>query len=127
MRILLDTHILIWCLTANPAMSQKAIDIINGADKVYVSVANIWEIVIKQSVGKLKIDITGYELLEAIKNSGFEFLDIKPQHAIKLLSLEDHHRDPFDRMLIAQSLTEPLHLLTIDDKVAQYHGNIIKL
>ena len=67
------------------------------------------------------------DLVSVIKQSGFELLSIKPEHAIKLADLEDYHRDPFDRMLIAQSLVEPLHLVTGDAMVAKYKANIIKV
>lgn len=127
MRILLDTHILIWILDESPELSQKTISLIKSADEVYASTVNIWEIVVKHSMGKLVLDFKIEDLLNVITYSGIEILNIKPEHALKLADLEDIHEDPFDRMLIAQSIVEPLHLFTTDSKVTQYKGNIIEV
>lgn len=127
MRILLDTHILIWILDESPELSQKTISLIKSADEVYASTVNIWEIVVKHSMGKLVLDFKIEDLFNVITYSGIEILNIKPEHALKLADLEDIHKDPFDRMLIAQSIIEPLHLITTDSKVTQYKGNIIEV
>ncbi|MFQ5652985.1 MAG: type II toxin-antitoxin system VapC family toxin [bacterium] len=127
MRLLLDTHILLWCLDGDENLPEKARQIILSADAVYVSAANIWEIIIKQSTGKLKIQTDPQDLVQTMTDSGFEMLSIKPEHALKLVDLQDIHRDPFDRILIAQSLVEPLHLVTCDSVVAQYGGNTIRV
>ena len=127
MRLLLDTHILLWCLEGGENLSDQARQIISSADAVYASAANIWEIVIKTSTGKLKIQLDPKDLIQTIVDSGFEMLSIKPEHALKLMDLSNFHRDPFDRILIAQSLVEPLHLVTSDSLVAKYSGNIIRV
>lgn len=127
MRLLLDTHILLWCLEGEEKLSDQARKIILSADEVYASAANVWEIIIKISTGKLKIQTDPQGMVQAIADSGFEMLTIKPEHALKLLDLQDIHRDPFDRILIAQSLVEPLHLVTCDSVVAKYGGNVIKV
>lgn len=127
MRLLLDTHILLWCLEGEEKLSDQARKIILSADEVYASAANVWEIIIKISTGKLKIQTDPQDMVEAIADSGFEMLFIKPEHALKLMDLQDIHRDPFDRILIAQSLVEPLHLVTCDSVVAKYGGNVIKV
>lgn len=127
MRILLDTHILIWILDESPELSQKTISLIKSADEVHASTVNIWEIVVKHSMGRLVLDFKIEDLLNVITYSGIEILNIKPEHALKLADLEDIHKDPFDRMLIAQSIIEPLHLITTDSKVTQYKGNIIEV
>ena len=127
MRILLDTHILLWCLEGSHSLPIRAEELIQSADEVYASTVNIWEMIIKQSIGKLTLKMDINDLVSVIKQSGFELLSIKPEHAIKLADLEDYHRDPFDRMLIAQSLVEPLHLVTGDAMVAKYKANIIKV
>ena len=108
-------------------IAEQARQLILSADEVYASAANIWEIIIKTSTGKLKIQTDPQEMVQAIADSGFEMLSIKPEHAFKLMDLQDFHRDPFDRILIAQSQIEPLHLVTCDSVVAQYRGNIIKV
>lgn len=127
MQILLDTHILIWFFEDNPEHIKKILMILESADRVYASTINVWEIVLKQSIGKLELNFQVIDLLDKIKESGFDILNIKPEHAIKLADLEDYHNDPFDRMLLAQSLAEPLHLLTADEKIAKYTGNIIMI
>ena len=127
MRLLLDTHILLWCLEGGEDLSDQARQLISSADAVYASAANIWEIIIKISTGKLKIQIDPHDLVQTMRDSGFEMLSIKPEHALKLMDLDNFHRDPFDRILIAQSLVEPLHLVTRDSVVAKYGGNIIQV
>ncbi len=127
MRLLLDTHILLWCLEGGENLPEQARQVILSADEVYASAANIWEIIIKTSTGKLKIQISPQDMVQAIADSGFEMMNIKPEHALKLTDLENFHRDPFDRILIAQSLVEPLHLVTCDSMVAKYGGNIIRV
>ena len=125
MNLLLDTHILIWFLSSSPQLTKKTIATLQSAEKVYASTVNIWEIVLKHSIGKLEIEFEIHDLLNIIDESGFDILSIKPEHAIKLTDLPDYHSDPFDRMLISQSLAEPLHLLTSDSKIGQYKGNVI--
>ncbi|MFQ5641672.1 MAG: type II toxin-antitoxin system VapC family toxin [bacterium] len=127
MRLLLDTHILLWCLEGGEDLSPQTRQLISSADAVYASAANIWEIIIKISTGKLKIQIEPQDLVQTMTDSGFEMLSIKPEHALKLMDLDRHHWDPFDRILIAQSLVEPLHLVTCDSVVAKYGGNIIRV
>jgi len=127
MRILLDTHILVWCLEENKTLPSKARELILAADEVYASAANIWEMAIKISIGKLNLSVDHHELIQIILKSGFKLLAITPEHAIKTIDLQDHHKNPFDRILIAQSLVEPLHPLTADAAIAKYSlPNIIK-
>lgn len=118
MRILLDTHIYLWWLTDNPKLSAAAKDTIKNATAVYISSASIWEVGIKIAAGKLEADIE--ELIENIQPNGFIELPISANHAKQAAQLPDIHRDPFDRMLVAQSLCEPLRLLTADAQVAKY-------
>lgn len=118
MRILLDTHIYLWWLTDSPKLSTAAKDTIKNATAVYISSASIWEVGIKIAAGKLEADIE--ELIENIQPNGFIELPISANHAKQAAKLPDIHRDPFDRMLVAQSLCEPLRLLTADAQVAKY-------
>ncbi len=127
MRLLLDTHILLWCLEGDANLPERARELILSADETYASSANLWEIVIKISLGKLKIDTDLQDMLHAIRDSGFELLAIRPEHVLKLPDLPELHRDPFDRILIAQSLVEPLHLVTCDTVMAKYGGNIVRV
>jgi PIN domain nuclease of toxin-antitoxin system len=125
MRLLLDTHIVLWCLEGSDDLPGEAKQLISSADAVYASAVNIWEIIIKISTGKLRLHMDPHDLIQTMTDSGFEMLSIKPEHALKLIDLDTIHRDPFDRILIAQSFVEPLHLVTCDSVVAKYGGNVI--
>lgn len=127
MRALLDTHILLWCLQGSKKLPAQAIDIIQSADEVYASVASLWEIAIKYSLGKLDLDIAFAELDKAIVASGYEYLPVEAAHTVQLVELPHLHNDPFDRMLIAQSIAEPLRLVTSDAQVARYGSTVIKV
>lgn len=118
MRILLDTHIYLWWLEDHIKLSSKARELIQSADEVYVSSASIWEAAIKISIGKLEADIAS--LAQQISLNGFIELPVSAKHAVQIAQLPNHHRDPFDRMLVAQAMTEPLRLLSADAQVAQY-------
>jgi PIN domain nuclease of toxin-antitoxin system len=118
MRILLDTHIYLWWLQDSPKLSQRGRAAIVAAAEVYVSSASLWEAAIKISIGKLEADIT--VLAAQIALSGFIELPVSAKHAIQLAQLPELHRDPFDRMLVAQAMCEPLRLLTADAQLAPY-------
>ena len=118
MRILLDTHIYLWWLQDHPKLSETARDRIVSASEVYVSSASIWEATIKTGIGKLEVDVQ--QLVTEIENSGFKELSISAKHAAAVARLPDIHRDPFDRILIAQALCEPLRLLTADGILSGY-------
>jgi PIN domain nuclease of toxin-antitoxin system len=118
MRLLLDTHIYLWCVKDDKQLSKKARTLIQDASEVYVSSASIWEAAIKAKLGKLSVKID--ELARAITDSGFLELPITADHAAYVYHLPDLHRDPFDRMLIAQTMSEPLRFLTADTFLQQY-------
>jgi PIN domain nuclease of toxin-antitoxin system len=118
MKILLDTHIFLWCTRDDKALSKQARDIICEATEVYVSSATIWEAVIKVNLGKLQVDIE--ELVQAITISGFTELPISTKHAATVLQLQNLHRDPFDRILLAQAMSEPLKFITADSLLQNY-------
>lgn len=124
MRILLDTHIFIWAVIDDPRLTPEARALIEGADEVNVSAASIWEIAIKSRTGKIDADIE--KMAQAIEDSGFNALPVSIAHAVQVakLPLPNDHKDPFDRLLVAQSMTEPLVLLTADAKVLAYGGLI---
>lgn len=122
-RYLLDTHILLWWLYDDPKLSEAHKTVIaNPENSIYVSAASIWEIEIKRNLGKLTVDET---YLQAIEEDGFIMLDIKAEHPMQLRSLPDIHHDPFDRMLIAQSMCEKLTLLSADSRIKQYQIEVI--
>ncbi len=124
MNILLDTHVLIWALENNSTLSDNARNaIINGDNMVFVSSATVWEINIKRSIGKLDVPDN---LLSEIKNHRFTPLDINYDHAQLAGNLPYIHKDPFDRMLIAQAITEKLVLVTRDEFIIKYDVKILK-
>ena len=118
MRLLLDTHALVWALADTSRLSQTArAAIVDETNAVLVSAAAVWEIEIKRALGKLEAPPN---LLEVIRATPFELLAITPEHAMVAGSLPRHHDDPFDRMLIAQAQTESLTLVTRDERFAEY-------
>lgn len=120
MRLLLDTHIFLWCVLDDVKLTKKARTMIVNAEKKFVSSASIWEIAIKKSLGKLELDNEIGELVEAIRASGFHELPITTKHAETVYGLAPIHRDPFDRLLIAQAICEPLIFLTADKQLQSY-------
>jgi PIN domain nuclease of toxin-antitoxin system len=120
---LLDTHLLLWALAAPSRLPPRARRLIEDED-VYASAASIWEISIKVAIGKLTADPN--EVVAALGPAGFRSLAVTLEHAARVQSLPQLHKDPFDRMLIAQALSEPMILLTNDAALAGY-GEIVKL
>lgn len=118
MQFLLDTHIYLWWVKNDTQLSKEARSIISSADEIYISSASIWEICIKVKIGKLEIDTEN--LVNGIYEDGFLELPITAQHALTISTLPNLHRDPFDRILIAQALSEPLRFLTADRFLRNY-------
>lgn len=124
MNILLDTHVLIWALENNPTLSDLSRNsIINGSNLVFVSSVSVWEIGIKRSLGKLDAPDN---LLEEIEIHRFSPLHVNFEHAQLASRLPDIHKDPFDRMLIAQAITEKLTLVTRDELITKYDVRTLK-
>ncbi len=124
MRVLLDTHILLWWLMDDRRLPQEAEQIIKDPNNaIFVSAASIWEVAIKASLGQIEADPLAIQT--AIEPSGFAELPITGKHAAQVAKLPPHHRDPFDRMLVAQSLTEPMRLLTGDTLLAKYGDMVL--
>lgn len=121
MRILLDTHVLIWW-DENARLSRAGRAAIESADQVYVSAVSGWEIALKASLGRLRPVRTA---ADAIADSQFEELPLRLRHAEALVKLPWHHRDPFDRMLIAQALGERLTIVTRDRAFSAYDVPLI--
>jgi len=124
MNLLLDTHVLLWWLDANPTLSEKATSMIaDGNNLVFVSAVVIWEIRIKQSLGKLEIPSNFRKVLD---EQSFEMLPITAEHAHAVGDLPSYHRDPFDRMLVAQATVERLKMVPRDTIIKEYKIPIIK-
>ncbi|MEV6417736.1 type II toxin-antitoxin system VapC family toxin [Kribbella sp. NPDC051718] len=122
-RLLLDTHVLLWWLMDGPELADDLKDRIDTELDVYVSAATIWEISIKTSAGKLELPST---FLDVVKDSGVAELPIRTAHADLAGKLPFLHRDPFDRMLIAQAITERLTLVSRDAAIHQYDVPLLK-
>jgi PIN domain nuclease of toxin-antitoxin system len=118
MRLLLDTHIVLWVTMSSPRLPVEARRLIAQADAVFVSPASVWEIAIKAAVRKFDADVE--VVVAGLLQAGFDELPISWQHSRLVRELPLHHRDPFDRMLIAQAVAEPLHLLTSDRLLTRY-------
>jgi PIN domain nuclease of toxin-antitoxin system len=117
-RLLVDTHALLWWLTDDPALPGGARDAIaDPGNEPLVSVATVWEIAIKRSLGKLRAPD---DLPAQIAAAGFGWLAISPDHAWRVRDLPMHHRDPFDRMLVAQALAERVPVVSGDVRLAAY-------
>lgn len=117
MSLLLDTHVVLWWLTDDPTLADEIKDRLDREPDVYVSAATIWEVAIKQAIGKLS---EPPRLPERIRDSGFTPLPISSEHAIIAGRLPMIHRDPFDRMLVAQAQCEDLTLVTRDANCQKY-------
>ena len=118
MRVLLDTHVLLWALMGDDRLAVTTVDLIEDpANEVRASAASAWEIAIKQAVGRLDAPA---DLAAAIDATGFAPLAITVDHALRAGDLPPHHRDPFDRMLVAQAQAEGLTIVTRDEQIGRY-------
>ena len=126
MRLLLDTHLLVWLAEDDPRLSVRARELIgNPGAEVFFSVASVWELAIKASLGRSDFQVDASLLRRTLLANGFLELSILSAHAVAVAGLALVHRDPFDRLLVAQAQVEGLTLLTVDPKVARYPGNIL--
>lgn len=121
MGLLLDTHVVLWWLEDDATLDSAVKDRLDVDSEVFVSSATVWEIGIKQALGKRTGD---GDLAERVRDSGFASLPILADHAIAAAALPLHHRDPFDRMLIGQAACEGLTLMTRDRSFAAYGGSV---
>ena len=124
MKLLLDTHVLLWWLADDPQLGKQARALLaDPGNEVIVSKVSLWEIVVKLRVGKLAADIG--EIATTIQRDNFTLLDIGIAHLRALEDLPKHHRDPFDHLLIAQAITEAAIFMTDDRQAAAYPVQII--
>ena len=119
-RLLLDTHTLIWFADGNPRLPTRLAEVIGNSTACYISRVSLWEVAIKVSVGKMEIKPSYAAWLHEIINQHFIVLEINNAHLETYADLPVHHRDPFDRLLIAQAITEDLTLLSRDAHFAAY-------
>jgi len=122
MRLLLDTHVLLWWLADDPALSKRARALIANEPEVFASAASAWEIAIKRALGKLEAP---EDLPSALEAGGIRRLPIDFQHAATAGALPRHHDDPFDRILVAQARLEGLTLLTSDARISKYAVTVL--
>lgn len=126
MNLLLDTHTLIWFLENDVQLSEFAAnEILKPSNKSYVSIASIWEIAIKKSLNKLEMNTSFESLSKLIFDNNFEMLEIEFLHLEELLKLDKHHRDPFDRLIIAQAKSERYNIVTKDKEFTKYSVKLI--
>lgn len=123
--MLLDTHLALWAVVGSDRLSQPAREAILAADEVYVSAASLWEIAIKHALGKGDMPVSADLALSAFTDAGYMLLAVKAEHAVRVETLPPIHKDPFDRLLVAQAMVEPLTLLTHDAVVSQYSPAIV--
>ncbi|MEP6923664.1 MAG: type II toxin-antitoxin system VapC family toxin [Pyrinomonadaceae bacterium] len=126
MRMLLDTHILIWFLEGNLLLAKSRRQVIAATNnEVFVSIASLWEIAIKISLGKLMLAQSFTDVINQLGAENIEILPIQPSHVLQVSTLPFHHRDPFDRIIIAQSNVETLPVMTDDAEFAKYGIKIL--
>lgn len=128
MNLLLDTHVALWAITDHPRLPQNARALIQSPKTtVWVSVASVWKIAIKHALGRGDMPVASQDAVRYFHESGYRLLAIEAEHAMTVEELAAHHQDPFDRILVAQALVEPMRLMTHEAVVAQYSDTIIKV
>ena len=128
MRLLLDTHIALWALTGERHLGIKAQALIEDANnEVFVSSASLWEISIKHSLGRGDMPMSGADAARFFAEAGYRALPVTWQHAATVETLPLHHNDPFDRILIAQALSEPMRLVSRDQKLTSYGEMVLSV
>ncbi len=126
MRYLLDTHTLIWFLENDPRLSSKSKELIeDNYNDIFVSVVSLWEINIKISIGRLSLTKSLSDIIRELERLYIEILPLRNEHIVGIGKLPFHHRDPFDRMLISQSLSEILPLISKDENIQLYNADVI--
>ena len=128
MNLLLDTHVALWAITDDAKLTQEARKLIKAPGAViWVSIASLWEIAIKYALGRGDMPVSSSQAMYYFLSSGYRLLNIEAEHVVAIETLAPHHQDPFDRLLIAQSIIEPMRLITHDATVARYSDSIIKI
>ena len=125
MRVLLDTHLLLWSIASSRRLPKEASSLIlDAANEVFYSAASVWEVAIKSALRGSDFKAEPAVLVRALAQSGFSELPVTAAHAARVARLPSIHRDPFDRLLVAQSLAEPMTLLTNDAALVRYGSSV---
>ena len=127
MKVLIDTHALIWLVEDSPKLSARARAVFSDPEcSLYFSAASYWEMCFKISTGKLKLR-SGWQnaLQQELRHNGIRWMPLEPYHMEGVIALPWHHRDPFDRMLIAQAQAEGMHILTADEHFPAYDAPVL--
>lgn len=128
MKLLLDTHLLLWAAGEPDRLSANARTLIDAPEnELFFSAASLWEIAIKRGLGRGDFQVDARLLRRGLLDNGYSELPIGSEHAVAVDSLPSIHKDPFDRMLVAQAMVEGITLLTTDSFVAQYPGPVRKV
>lgn len=128
MNLLLDTHVALWAIVDSPKLTEKARELIQSPKTaVWISAASVWEIAIKHALARGDMPVASRDAVRYFRESGYRFLAVEAEHAVAVEDLPAHHNDPFDRILVAQALIEPMRLMTHDALVARYSDTIIKV
>lgn len=128
MNLLLDTHVALWAIIDSPKLSTRARHLIESPrSALWISTASVWEIAIKHGLGRGDMPVAGHEAVRYFLQAGYRFLPVEAEHAVAVEELPSHHHDPFDRILVAQALVEPMRLVTHEPAVARYSDTIIEV
>ena len=128
MNLLLDTHVALWAITDSEKLPSDARRVIESPrTSVWISAASVWEIAIKHALGRGDMPVSSRDAVRYFRESGYRILAVDAEHAMAVEGLPAHHQDPFDRILVAQALVEPMRLMTHDPVVARYSDTIIRI
>jgi PIN domain nuclease of toxin-antitoxin system len=127
-KLLLDSHLLIWTAAGSGRVPKRAVPLLNDSEnELFFSSASLWEITIKAATGRQDFQVDPRLLLRNLLDNGYVELPVTSRHGIAVFGLPNLHKDPFDRLLIAQAIVEGITLLTVDTTVAKYPGPIRKV
>ena len=120
-KFLIDTHTFLWLIDDDPKLSNTCKSLIEDVDnEILISIASLWEMAIKISIGKLKVAGVLQQMIDELSLRNIQILPINPSHVLRVENLPFHHKDPFDRIIIAQSLVENITLISVDDVFDSY-------
>ena len=123
-KFLIDTHTFIWLIDDDPKLSSTCKGLIEDSDnEIFISIASLWEMAIKISIGKLKVAGVLQQMIDELYLRNIQILSINPSHVLKVETLPFHHKDPFDRIIVAQCLVENITAISVDEILDEYHVN----